>query len=137
MMQTVTLTLPEALYRSAYQVAEAARQPIEVVLRESLAHTLPPLDDLAPEEAAELATLSLLDDASLWHEGEATLAPRKQIELRVLLEQQQVGEWSADEQRRLQSLLDEYGRLMVRKSHAWLLLARRGYRVPPQSQSQG
>jgi hypothetical protein len=30
--------------------------------------------------------------------------------------------------------MDEYSRLLVRKSHAWLLLARRGYKVPPQNQ---
>lgn len=136
-MQTITLTLPDALYRSAYQVAEATRQPLEVVLRESLTHTLPPLDDLAPEEASDLAALSVLDDASLWRASEVMLNTRKQAELRALLEQQQAGEWSADDQRRLQSLLDEYGRLMVRKAHAWLLLARRGYHVPPQFQNQG
>ena len=30
--------------------------------------------------------------------------------------------------------MDEYGRLLVHKSHAWLLLARRGYKVPVQPQ---
>lgn len=85
--ESVTLQLPEAIYRTARQVAEATHQPLDVVLQASLARALPPLDDVSAEQAAHL-----------------------------------------------QELLDTYGQLTVRKAHAYLLLARRGYRVPMQEE---
>lgn len=36
----------------------------------------------------------------------------------------------------LHELMDHYGRMLVRQSHIWLLLARRGYRVPVQTASE-
>ena len=41
-------------------------------------------------------------------------------------------EFSPEDAVRLQALLEEYGRLLIRQAHAWLLLARRGYHVPIQ-----
>ncbi len=134
--QTVTLELSEALYRAARRVAEAARQPLEVVLQASIAQALPPLDDVPPEEAAELAAMALLDDAALWQEARMTLGADEQAKLQDLLDRQGAGELSSAEEPHLQSLLAAYGRLMVRKAHAWLLLARRGYQVPVQQNQE-
>lgn len=131
--QTVILELPETLYRSAAQVAQVTKRPLIDILQESIAHTLPPLDDVSPAEAIELAQLSTLTDAELWRVSAALLPPAEQRELQDLLERQQAGNLLLAEQMRLQTLLAEYGRLLVQKAHAWLLLARRGYRVPMQS----
>ena len=135
-MQTVALELPESLYRSARQVAQATQKPLEIVLRDSIANALPPLDDVSPEEAAELAALANLNDATLWQESRATLAPAEQAEMHDLLDRQGAGALSQTEQARMQDLMDVYGRLMVRKAHVYLLLARRGYCVPPQHASR-
>ena len=131
-MQTVTLKLPEPLYRSARQVADATKQPLEALLTDSIARTLPPLNDVSPEEATELAKLASLDDASLWQEARATMKPVEQATMHELLDRQGASELASVEHARLQDLLDVYGRLMVRKAHAYLLLARRGYHVPIQ-----
>lgn len=131
--QTVTLKLPEAIYRSARQMARATRRPLEEVLEASIERSLPPLDDVPPEEAYELAALAMLDDGALWDEAKKELPAEQQKELEALLERQEVGELREDEHEHLQALMDAFGRLTVRKAHAWLLLARRGYRVPPQS----
>jgi formylmethanofuran dehydrogenase subunit E len=136
-MQTVALELPESLYRSARQVAQATQKPLEAVLRDSIAHTLPPLDDVSPEEATELAQLASYDDAALWQESRVTMNVTEQAEMHELLDCQGAGELTSDEHARLQDLLDTCGRLMVRKAHAYLLLARRGYRVPPQMTQEG
>ena len=130
--QTVTLELPETLYRFARQMAEATQTPLEVVLRDSIAHTLPPLDDVAPGEATELARLASLDDSALWREARAMMDATKRAEMDKLLDRQGAGELTSTEHTRLQDLLDTYGQLMVHKAHAYLLLARRGYRVPMQ-----
>ena len=129
---TITLKLPEPLYRSARQVAEATRRPLEAILTDSIARTLPPLDDVSPAEVAELAKLAGLDDASLWREARATMKPVEQAMMHESLDRQGASELTSAEHVRLQDLLDVYGRLMVRKAHAYLLLARRGYRVPTQ-----
>lgn len=132
-MQTVTLELPESLYRSAARIAQATQRPLVDILQESIEHTLPPLDDVSVEEAEELAQLSSLTDAELWRISAILLPAAEQQELQALLAQQGEEELTPVEQIRLQALLDEYGRLLVQRAHAWLLLARRGYHVPVQS----
>jgi hypothetical protein len=92
--QTVTLELPESLYRTAIQIAQATERPIAEVLQDSLAHALPPLDDLPPEEAVEVAQFSILGDAALWQIGEATLPAEHQAELNRLLDCQNTKELS-------------------------------------------
>ena len=131
-MQTVTLELSEVLYQSAQRLARASRKSLEVILQDSIAHTLPPLDDVSPEEAGELAQLALLDDASLWREARQMLNSEQEQELQDLLDHQGKSDLTAKQRIRLDQLMDSYGRLTVRKAHAYLLLARRGYRVPMQ-----
>ena len=131
--QSITIELPEHLYRSARHLAQATQRPLADILQESLSHTLPPLDDVSPDEAEALAQLSTLDDADLWREAQASLPAAQQTELEELLVRQGAGKLDEEEQAQLQALQAEYGRLLVRKSHAWLLLARRGYKVPMQN----
>ena len=78
--------------------------------------------------------MSTLDDAALWQMSTATMPESQQEELHVLLDCQSAGALMYDTAR-LQQLLDAYGCLLVRQS-SWLLLARRGYKVPIQ-QTQG
>ena len=131
--ETVTVQLPESLYRTARRVAEATRQPLETVLQVSIAHALPPLDDVSVDRAAELAALALLDDGALWREARAALDDAEQTEMHALLDSQGRRELATAEAARLDELLQSYGLLTVRKAHAYLLLARRGYRVPMQA----
>ena len=129
-VQTITLRLPEPLYRTARQIAQVTKRPIETVLQDSLSAVLPPLDDVEPNEAAELARLALLDDAALWGEARTLMTRAEQTELQDLLDRQGSKALTSVDQARLQELMHVYGQLMVRKAHAYLLLARRGYRVP-------
>jgi len=129
-VQTITLRLPEPLYRTARQIAQVTKRPIETVLQDSLSAVLPPLDDVEPNEAAELARLALLDDTALWGEARTLMTRAEQTELQDLLDRQGSKALTTVEQARLRELMHIYGQLMVRKAHAYLLLARRGYRVP-------
>lgn len=135
-MQTVTLELPEFLYQNAQRLARASQKSLESFLETSIAQSLPPLDDLSPEEAAELAQLAQLDDASLWREARRTMSFAQQQNLEDLLYEQSAGELTSAQQTRLEHLMQLYGQLTVRKAHACLLLARRGYRVPMQEDLQ-
>ena len=133
--ETVTLQLSEEIYRAARRVADITRQPLDAVLQASIAHALPPLEDVTTEQAASLAALALLDDGSLWKTARVTMHADIQEELRNLLDWQASGELPAAQAARLTDLLEDYGQLTVRKAHAYLLLARRGYRVPMQEAS--
>jgi hypothetical protein len=128
--QTILLELPEHLYRAASKLAQVTKRPLAEILQESLVHTLPPLDDVPAEEVDVLAHMSILDDAGLWRASQVTMPEGQQEELLALLDCQGAGEITPAGAVRLQELLDEYGRLLVRQSHAWLLLARRGYDIP-------
>lgn len=130
----VTFDLPDDLYRSASRLAETTNRPLSDILQDSLAHTLPPLDDVPPEEAEELAQLSLLNDADLWQVAQTNLSPEERLELDALLIAQSAGQLVDGDLDRLAALQEAYGRSLVRQSHAWLLLARRGYRVPVQNE---
>lgn len=132
-IQSVTIQLPEHLYRSASQLARTTKRPLVDILQDSLAHTLPPLDDVAPEEAEDLAQLSLLNDTDLWRAAKHNLSSEQQAMLEALLMAQSAGELDETSAAQLKRLQQEYGRLLVRQSHAWLLLARRGYKVPIQN----
>ena len=130
--QAITLDLPDHLYQAANRLAQATQRPLSEVLQDTLAHALPPLDDVPPEEADVLAHMSSLDDAALWQSSRVMMPKGQQDELHKLLDAQGEGDITPDQAERLQELMDAYGRLLVRQAHAWLLLARRGYRVPIQ-----
>ncbi len=130
--QTITLELPDPLYRTVCTLAQVTKRPLAEILQESLAHTLPPLDDVPPAEAEILARMSTMDDAALWQASTVAMPESQQEALHALLDCQSAGELPPADAVRLQALIDEYGRLLVRQSHAWLLLARRGYTVPLQ-----
>ena len=128
--QRITLELSEHLYSTVSKLAQVTNRPLTEIIQESLAHTLPPLDDVPGEEAGVLAHMSTLDYTALWQASRVTIPESQREELHVLLDDQSAGELTPAGAARLQELLDEYGRLLVRQSHAWLLLARRGYNVP-------
>ena len=129
--QTITIQLPDHLYQSTNQLARATKRPLADILQDSLSHTLPPLDDVPPEESEELVKLSSLNDGELWQVAQQNLTPEKQAQLDELFLIQSAGKLEDADQ--LTALQEEYGRLLVRQSHAWLLLARRGYKVPIQN----
>ena len=133
MAQTVQLELPDSLIRSAEKIARATQKSLESILADSIQKTLPPLDDVPQEEAEYLAELSQFDDDQLWREGDQKLPIDIQTEFEQLLQKQSSSQLVNGESERLKELMDLHGTIMVRKSHAWLLLARRGYKVPPQT----
>jgi hypothetical protein len=131
-MQTVTLELPETVYKSAQRLARASHKSLESILQAGIAHALPPLDDVPPEEAHELAQLALLDDAALWQQARVTMSNEQERALQDLLDRQSEEELTVRQHDQLEQLMRVYGELTVRKAHVYLLLARRGYRVPLQ-----
>ena len=69
--QIISISLPDGLYERVKETAAAAALSVEEVLTQSVALSLPTLeDDLPPETRSNLAALSLLSDPELWHIAE-------------------------------------------------------------------
>ncbi len=125
--QTITLRLPEALYRRAQAAAEAQQQPLEEIVLDAVATGMPLLDDLPPELAHEAAALSLLNDEALWRAARETMTLEQLEQFDMLVEQKGRADLPDDDQRRLDLLLNEYQRIVLLRAQAAVLLKLRGY----------
>ena len=128
--RTITVTLPEVLYERVKITAEASACSVEEVCTQSIALSLPELeDDLPPAVRAELAALPLLSDAELEHIAHGRMCEEDQTQLEMLVEVQKQRSLTTIEETRLAQLLEEAQHLMLRKAEAYRLLARRGHAV--------
>ena len=128
--QTISITLPDGLYERVKETAVAAALSVEEVLTQSVALSLPTLeDDLPPETRSNLAALSLLSDPELWHIAENMADDDLQQQLETLAERQKHRPLTKAEESRLTKLMTRAQLFMLRKAEAFRLLARRGYAV--------
>ena len=130
MSQTVTLTLPDKLYRPVQRAAQATRQPVEKVLLTALEASLPSLDGLPVDLADELAQMETLDNDALRQALLETVSIDQQQALEELLRRNQAGELTPGEREQLALLQRLADGVMLRKAHAAVLLRFRGQHVP-------
>ena len=111
--RTITVTLPDVLYERVESTAEASARSVEEVCTQSIALSLPELEeDLPLEMRSELAALPLLSD----REPETIAYSRLSDDAQ-----------NQTEEATLNQLLTEAQRLMLREAEAYRLLARRGH----------
>lgn len=127
--ETVTLHLPEPLYRRIQRTAQIMRQPIEDFLLDAVTTALPLLDDLPPELVNDVATLTILNDAALWRSARQTMSQSHQERMEFLMHTREGDALSLKEQRELDELLHEYERIVTIRAQAAVLLQQRGYDV--------
>jgi len=128
--RTITVTLPEALYERVRETAEASARSMEEVFAQSLALSLPELEqDLPSALRSELAALRLVSDTELEHLAHGTMEEEQQARLEALAELQKQRPLTAAEESTLLYLMGEAQRVMLRKAEAYRLLARRGHAV--------
>jgi len=128
--QTVTLALPESVFRWAERTARTTKRAVESVLIDTLATTLPPpLDDVPAELRVDLEALEALRDKELLRVARErlTAAPLRQYDR--LLEKNRRGVLTKRERERLEQLRHAADRIMLRRARAYVLLKWRGYRV--------
>jgi hypothetical protein len=128
---TLTLALPEGLYRRLERTAAATKQPVEDVALHALALGSPPAwDDVPAEFQVDLASLDRMDDDALWQiarsQQGADVSRRDE-----LLEKNAEGQLSTAERAELDRLRDQEDLFTLRKAHAASLLRWRGHQVPP------
>ena len=130
-VQSITLKLPDEVYRRLHDVAENTSQPLEAVLYQTIQGNLPPsLKDLPAELQAEFATLLTMDNRSLWAIGQQSLDAKQWRRHQTLLEkaqQEQLLDRERNELAHLRTLTDQF---VLRRSYALAVLKWRGYAIP-------
>lgn len=130
MTQTVTLELPESVYKPAQRSAEATRRRLSEVLVHALRASLPPLEGLPPALTAELAALEKLNDGALWRVMLDQVPAEQQRKLQRLLQKSKRAKLTEAERAALAALQHDADRVMLRKARAAVLLRFRGKRLP-------
>jgi hypothetical protein len=131
MSQSITINLSDELYSLLQRAAELAEQPVEVIVAQSLAHSLPPLlEDIPAAYQLDVYPLLTMTDAELTQELNRTFPSNGWIEYEDLLEEKKSRILTEQETKRLEKLRHEADVLALRKSYAAVLLKRRGQPVP-------
>jgi predicted transcriptional regulator len=130
-VETVTLRLPEAMYRRLAETARVTQRSLEEVIVHALQAGSPPgWDDVPAEFQRDLAALDRLDDGALWRVAQGRKTEAELARYDELLEKNRLGSLTDAEQLELKELRTEVERFMLRKAHAAALLRWRGHTVP-------
>jgi len=128
-LETVTLHLPDMIYRQIKRRAQRMRRSVEDELVVVVSSALPTLDDLPADIADELAQLAYLTDAELWQAARTTLPLRDSERMQALLLKRQREGLSAAEGREAKRLVHRADRTMLVRAQAAVLLKERGHDI--------
>ncbi|CUS04826.2 conserved protein of unknown function [Candidatus Promineifilum breve] len=131
-LHTITLNLPDQLYRRLQQTAQSMRRPLNEVLIRAVEIGSPPTwDDVPSSYQVELAALDRLDDDSLWQIARARQTEAELSRYVALLERNAEQTISSAEQVELETLRESADLFMLKKAQAVALLHWRGHAIPP------
>jgi len=120
MAERVTLELPEELAQRVRSAAAKARRPLEDVLVEYI------------ERGANDVPMSALADGDILVLCDLQMEDKAQQELHELLDKNREGELQPADRPRLEQLMGDYRRGLVRKAQALRVAVQRGLRGPVQ-----
>lgn len=131
MLETVTLKLPEQIYRRLVSHADATRRPLEDVILHALTVGSPPIwEDVPAEFQPVLAEMDRMDDEALWGIVQKRKTVDNMTRYDELLEKNKHESLSEAERLELTEMRKEADLFMLRKAHAAALLRWRGHPVP-------
>jgi len=123
----LNINLPDPAFQRLSHLAELTNQPLSDLVIQSIAGNLPPVIETAPVEMqSELLTLQTLSVDALQQIGQSQIPSEQQESHMAVLERNQEGLLTAEEQRELQPLCLTVDRLMLKKAHACAILRWRG-----------
>lgn len=126
MTMHVTVSLPDAVYRSAARLAQLTQRDIGDILTDTLALSLPAF----PDVGEAVVPITNLSDAEVVAAADLELPPAQDRRLSLLLERQQAGTLTPDEQTDLRLLMQAYHEGLLRKAQGLQEAVRRGLREP-------
>ena len=131
MTYTITIKLSDPWYNQLRRAAELANQPLDAIVEDSLAHSLPPLlEDIPTEYQVDVYPLLQMNVRQLTAEARHVFSKSKWQQYEALLTEKKARPLTAAEEARLAALRREADVLTLRKGYAMALLRRRGYAPP-------
>jgi plasmid stability protein len=128
-LQTITVRLPDILYRRVEHRAQRMRRSIEEELVDVVSAALPTTDDLSPDIADDLAQMAFMTDAELWQAAQTELPLQDSAKMQALMFKRQREGLTTAEEREAKRLAHRADRTMLVRSRAAVLLQDRGHDV--------
>jgi hypothetical protein len=133
-VQTITLDLPDALYRQIQRAAKKAHRPVNDVLIEAVAAAAPVVGSTTSELRSALAQMAYLNDATLFQAARSTIPVEQRERLEMLQHEQQRRGLTAEEKAEEEALVALYRETILVRAQAAVLLKQRGYDVSDPTQ---
>ena len=128
MAHTITLTLPDTLFEQLKQTADLAHQSPEEIIKQSLAHSLPPLlKDIPAEYQGEVYPLLNMSQQELQKEVGQVFPSERWAKYEALLTKKKESQLTLEEKNLLDQLRHDADILTFRKGYAAVLLKRQGF----------
>ena len=125
--QTVTLTIPQALYD---RIAERAKQANRPMVDETLSTLEEKYSEPTGKEIdASLEYLKNLPDEELWQRAKWTATDDQNEEMQVLLEKQQREGLTTNEKEQVELLSAYFNKIMLTRAYAVEELVKRGHNI--------
>jgi len=133
-IQTVTIGLPQPVFKKLERAAELTHRSVEDVLIATVNATLVEPPGLPPDLANELAAMHLFSDDALWAATHPSLSPAEQFRLSQLNHAAGERPLTQAEETEQAQLLDAYHHSVLRRAKALAILAQRGHPLPPEAE---
>jgi plasmid stability protein len=127
--QTITVNLPDSLYRQVAQRARRTHSSLEEELLAVLASALSTTAELPTETSDALAQLAYLTDEELWQAAQVILPPEESMQMQTLMFKRQSEGLTQAEQEEAEQLLRRSEHVMLLRAQALALLHERGHNV--------
>ncbi|MCW1969115.1 MAG: hypothetical protein KIH69_013470 [Anaerolineae bacterium] len=131
MVQTISVTLPDATLRKLQRVAEVSYRSVDELLASIIDTTFVTLPNIADDIAGEIAAMRLFSDSALWAAAQSSLSMAQQTRLAQLNQFAGERKLAKAESIEQQALLDQYRRAVLRRGQALALLKQRGHAIQP------
>ena len=128
-LQTVTVHLPEILYRQVARRAQRMRRSVEDELVEVVSTAMPTMEALPSDIVDDLEQLTYLTDAEMWEAARTTLPRQNSERMQALVLKRQGVRLTAVEERELKRLTHLADRAMLVRAQAAVLLKERGHNI--------
>lgn len=127
-MQTVTISLPDHLYRQVKQRSQQNRREIADELVSVVTEALPGRETVADWDA-DLSQLTFLPDEALWQAARTQATDEENERMQQLLSKQKRMGLTTVEQEELTLLANFFRRMMLVRAEAAVLLQKRGHDI--------
>jgi hypothetical protein len=135
-IHTVTIELPEPIYKQIQLAAQQSKRPMDELLLEAVTAVAPVMGTASATLRSALAQMTYLNDAALWQAARSSMLPAQQERLEALHWKLQNEGLTPEEEEEEKQLVKLYRETLLVRAQAAVLLAQRNYDVADPAQFQ-